>query len=57
VTKHFYDNLGRETKTVEAYDGGSQTATTNKTTEFTYDGDNHLLTLQADEPGGAYHKS
>jgi RHS repeat-associated protein len=57
VTKHYYDNLGRETKTVEAYDGGSQTATTNKTTEFTYDGSNHMLTLQADETGGAYQKT
>jgi RHS repeat-associated protein len=57
VTKHYYDNLGRETKTVEAYDGGAQTATTNKTTEFTYDGDGHMLTLQADETGGAYEKT
>jgi RHS repeat-associated protein len=57
VTKTFYDNLGRVTKTVEAYDGGAQTATTNKTTEFSYDGSNHVVTLQADEPGGAFEQT
>jgi RHS repeat-associated protein len=57
VTKHYYDALGRETKTVEAYDGGSQTSTTNKTTEYTYDGDGHVLTLKADEPGGVYQET
>ncbi len=57
ATKTSYDNLGRVTKTVEAYDGGSQTATTNKTTEYTYDGSGHLLTLQADLPGGSYEQT
>jgi RHS repeat-associated protein len=57
ATKSFYDNLGRTTKTIEAYDGGSQTNSTNKTTEYTYDGNDHLLTVQADEPGGAFEKT
>jgi RHS repeat-associated protein len=57
VSKSFYDNLGQVTKAVEAYDGGAQTNTTNKTTEFTYDGDGNLLTLQADQPGGAFQRT
>ncbi|MFL5245944.1 MAG: RHS repeat domain-containing protein [Gemmataceae bacterium] len=57
AAKDLYDNLGRTIKTIEAYDGGSQTTTTNKTTEFAYDGDNHLTSLQADQPGGAYEKT
>ncbi len=57
AAKMIYDSLRRVTKTVEAYDGGAQTTTTNKTTEFTYDGAGHLLTLQADLPGGAYEQT
>jgi YD repeat-containing protein len=48
-----YDNLGRTTQTIEDYTNGTPTATTNKTTNFTYDGDNHTLTLQGVETGGA----
>src|SRR5258708_3496090 len=48
-----YDNLDRTTQTIEAYTNGVPTATTNKTTNFTYDGNNNLLTLQAVETGGA----
>jgi hypothetical protein len=51
--KDFYDNLGRVTKTVEAYDGGSITSNTNKTTEYSYDGMNHVITLQSDLPNSA----
>jgi RHS repeat-associated protein len=47
-----YDNLGRVTQTVQDYTNGTITATTNKTTNYTYDGDNHVLTLQAMETGG-----
>jgi RHS repeat-associated protein len=54
VTKDFYDNLGRTTKTVAAYDGGSETSSTNVATEYTYDGDGHTLTVQADLPGGGH---
>jgi YD repeat-containing protein len=47
-----YDNLGRTTQTIEAYTDGVPTSNTNKTTNFTYDGDGHLLTLAAVEVGG-----
>jgi YD repeat-containing protein len=56
-TKTVYDALGRTTKTVEAYDGGAQTATTNKTTEYTYDGSNHQLTVQADRENGSFERT
>jgi YD repeat-containing protein len=54
VAKDFYDNLGRTTKTIEAYTDGNPTNNTNKTTEFTYDGDSNLLTVKADMPGGLF---
>jgi RHS repeat-associated protein len=53
VEQKSYDNLGQVTQTIEDYTNGTPTATTNKTTNFTYDGDGHMLTLQAVEPGGA----
>jgi RHS repeat-associated protein len=57
VQKTLYDNLGRTTKTIEAYTNGTPTNNTDKTTEYTYDGSNHLLTLQADLPGGAFQQT
>jgi RHS repeat-associated protein len=48
LTKTDYDLLGRTVRTEEAYDGASPTAGTDKTTEWTYDGSNHILTLTAD---------
>jgi YD repeat-containing protein len=54
VQKNYYDNLGRVTKTIQDYTDGNPTNNTNKTTEFTYDGDNNTLTVKADMPGGAY---
>ncbi|MFL5244587.1 MAG: RHS repeat-associated core domain-containing protein [Gemmataceae bacterium] len=53
VEQKSYDNLGELTQTIEAYTNGSPTTTTNKTTNYTYDGDGHMLTLQAVETGGA----
>jgi len=53
VEQKSYDNLGQLTQTIEAYTNGVPTTTTNKTTNFTYDGDGHRLTLQAVETGGA----
>ncbi len=47
-----YDMLGRLTETVEAFDGGKLTDSTNRTTRFTYDGMNHVLTRTAVMPGG-----
>src|SRR5437868_11791652 len=36
---------------------GVPTNNTNRTVEYTYDGDNHVLTLQADKPAGAYQRT
>jgi RHS repeat-associated protein len=57
VQKSFYDALGRRTKVVEAYTDGIPTNNTNKTTEYTYDGSSHIVTLQADLPAGAYQQT
>jgi RHS repeat-associated protein len=53
----FYDNLARTTKTVQDYTDGTVTAETNATTEYGYDGSDHVVFVQADEPGGAYQKT
>jgi RHS repeat-associated protein len=54
VTKSFYDNLQRKVKVIQAYTDGTPTNSTNRTTEYTYDGSNHTLTQQADLPGGQF---
>jgi RHS repeat-associated protein len=38
-----HDMLGRITQTIEAYTDGNPTDSTNRTTAFTYDGDNHIV--------------
>ncbi len=43
VTLMTYDMLGRTTQTVEAYTDGNPTDSTNRTTAYTYDGDNHVI--------------
>jgi RHS repeat-associated protein len=55
--KTLYDNLGRTTKSIEDYTDGTPTNNTNKTTEYTYDGSSHMVTLQADLPAGAYQQT
>ena len=57
VSKYYYDALGRTTKTIADYTNGTETNNSNITTEYTYDGDNHVLTVQADEPGGAFERT
>jgi RHS repeat-associated protein len=57
VTKTFYDALGRTTKTVEAYADGTPSNADDKTTEYTYDGSGHTLTLKASLAGGGYQKT
>jgi RHS repeat-associated protein len=52
VTQDSYDNLGRTTQTIEDYTDGTPTNNTNHTTKYTYDGDDHVLTVTAVEPGG-----
>jgi RHS repeat-associated protein len=57
VTKDYYDALGRVTKEIQDYTDGTPTNSSNKTTEYTYDGDNNVLTVQADLVSGAYEKT
>jgi RHS repeat-associated protein len=57
VTNDYYDNLGRVTKTIEDYTTGTPSNSSDKTTEYTYDGDGHTLTVQADLTGGAYERT
>jgi YD repeat-containing protein len=55
VTQTTYDNLGRTTKTIEDYTNGTPTNSSDKTTEYTYDGMGHTLTVKADLlPSGAH---
>jgi len=57
VQRTLYDNLGRTTKTIQDYTGAAQGNENDITTEYGYDGNNHVVSLQADEPGGAYQKT
>ncbi|HEY1381426.1 MAG TPA: RHS repeat-associated core domain-containing protein, partial [Gemmataceae bacterium] len=50
-TQTFYDALGRTTQTVENYVDDVPSAADDKTTRFTYDGDDHLLTYTLVLPG------
>jgi RHS repeat-associated protein len=47
-----YDSRGRTTATIVNYTDGVPTNNTNGTTLYTYDGDNHVLTLTAVQPAG-----
>ncbi len=52
-SKTYYDDLGRTTKSIENYVDGTPSDSDDKTTEYTYDGNGHMLTLKADLTGGA----
>ncbi len=54
VSRTEYDALGRTVETIANYTGSAETADSDVATQYTYDGDNHVLTVTADEPGGAY---
>jgi RHS repeat-associated protein len=56
-TRTLYDALGRITETIDNYTGSAETATSDVATQYTYDGDNHVLTVTADEPSGSYQKT
>ncbi len=56
-TRTNYDNLGRVTQTIEDYTNGTETAESNISTEYGYDGNDNLLYVQADQPGGSYQKT
>jgi RHS repeat-associated protein len=47
-----YDMLGQVTQTIDAYTGGSPTASTNQTTNYTYDGNGDVATITAVMPTG-----
>jgi len=51
MTQYTYDLLGRVTQEIDDSSGGSP-ATGLNVTNYTYDGDNNLLTVQAYEPNG-----
>jgi len=53
VTNFSYDSLGRTTQTIAAYTNGVPTNTTNKTTQFAYDGNDNLTSMTAVMPGSA----
>src|SRR5207253_916562 len=57
VQKNYYDALGRTTKTIANYTDGTPTDNSNVTTEYTYDGSGHTLTIQADLPSSAYQRT
>ncbi len=57
VEKFTEDNAGRVTKETQAYTGNPETSNTDVSTEFTYDGMDHTVTLQADLPSGAYQQT
>ncbi len=56
-TRTNYDNLGRVTQTIADYTNGTETAESNISTEYGYDGNDNLLYVQADQPGGSYQKT
>ncbi len=51
VTKYTNDMLGQVTQTIDAYDGGAPTASTNATTNYRYDGIGNVLSVTAVQPG------
>jgi RHS repeat-associated protein len=52
VAKTDYDALGRAVRKVEAFANFNPTPSTDRTTEFSYDGANHVRTQTARLPGG-----
>jgi RHS repeat-associated protein len=56
-TRTLYDALGQTTQTIANYTGNPETTSSDVATEYTYDGSGHVLTVQADEPGGAYQRT
>ncbi len=53
VSKTTYDMLGRTTKTIEAYTSGTPTDSSDRTTEYTFNGLGDILTLKAVLPSSA----
>ena len=57
VEKEYYDNLGRVTEDIQDYTDGTVTDDSNKTTEYTYDGDGNTLTVTVELPSSAYEET
>jgi YD repeat-containing protein len=57
VAKTDYDYLGRTVRTIAAFSAFAPSNELDNTTEYTYDGMDHTLTLQADLPSGAYQQT
>jgi RHS repeat-associated protein len=53
IAKNDYDNLGRTVATIADYTDGTPTDSTNQTTDFTYDGENHVTSMTAVLPDDA----
>jgi YD repeat-containing protein len=47
-----FDMLGQQTETIADYTDGTPTADTNQTTDYSYDGDGHVVTMTAVMPSG-----
>ena len=54
ITKADYDLLGRTVRTVENFLAFVPSNSADRTTQFTYDGRNHILTVTAVEPAGVF---
>src|SRR5262249_55920806 len=57
VGKTDFDLLGRTVRTIENFVDFLPSATDDRTTEFAYDGSNHVTVLTAVLPGNAYEKT
>ncbi len=57
VSKTFYDALGRTTKTIADYVDGTPSTADDQTTSYTYDGDNHVLTMKAELPSSTFQET
>jgi RHS repeat-associated protein len=57
ISKTDYDYLGRTVRTIEAFSAFAPSNNLDKTTEYTYDGSSHMLTLQADLASSAYQQT
>src|SRR5579884_851761 len=52
-----YDNLGRLARIIQNYTGQAETTNSDVSTNYYYDGNNHVTYVQANEPGGAYQET
>ena len=51
-TRTLYDALGRTTETIDDYTNGTPTNSSDYTTDYTYDGDDNVLTVTASQAAG-----